>query len=102
MQELSLKKGDTFIFTATFEDESGAPITGQAENMDCSVRTDKNALMGNAVIVETSTAGTYELRIDNTEEWELGDLLMDIKIVIDGIISRTDTITVACKKEITL
>ena len=105
MQSLgTIKRGDTFAFTAGLKDAAtGDALTGAAGSLRCQGReymTDN--LITELVITETETLGIYLFATDSTDEWCPGSkILFDIQYSSDGKVSSTETFSVDIESDVT-
>lgn len=97
-----LKRGDTFSFcvAVTSDDE---PATGIASGLRSQVRkTFSSILISELSVVETSTSGTYMFRHDgSTQDWPLGQLLIDVEYTNGGIVVSSDTMSIEVIGDVT-
>ena len=97
----SFKRGDTFSFSASFE-QDGDPVTGLESKLRCQIRDEKDNLIDDLTISTTGTPGTYIFRADSTETWPApSNLRLDIELHDGDIISSTETIIIPVRKDVT-
>lgn len=100
----TIKRGDTFSFTADLKDAAtGAALAGAANKLKCQGReymTDN--FITELVITETETLGIYLFATDSTDEWIPGSkILFDIQYTSDGKVSSTETFSVDIESDVT-
>jgi hypothetical protein len=98
------KPGDTFGFCAIVTDESGEPVTLDAENIKSQVRDYKDNLKAELVVVKhPEDVGSYLFSAppEVTELWPLGPLFIDIETNSSGIISSSETFKVNIVRQVT-
>lgn len=105
MQSLgTIKRGDTFAFTADIEDSAtGAPLTGAADKLRCQGRHYISRMLKvQLAITETATPGTYLFTAPSTDEWAAGTrLLFDVEYTSAGVVSSSETFFVNVEEDIT-
>ena len=96
-----LKKGDTFAFTAAFE-ENSEPVTGIAAKLKAQVRDPYDKLITEIAIAETETLGTYLFTTeDTTEDWPVGQIYCDIQLTDGEIVTSSETFSINLVKDVT-
>lgn len=96
-----IKKGDTFSFTAVFE-EASAPQTGIADKLKSQVRDPYDKLVVELVISETVILGTYLFTTaESTEDWPEGQLRCDIQYADSGLVTSSETFYFNVVKDVT-
>ena len=96
-----IKRGDTFAFTAAFE-ENSAPVTGIAEKLMSQVRDPFDKKIADLQIAETSTPGTYLLKTDEpTADWPEGQIYCDIQYSENDVVTSSETFSINVIKDVT-
>ncbi len=96
----TIKKGNTFAFTAVFDDNG--PVTGIANKLKAQVRDPFDKLLAELQISETGTQGTYLFRAEqNTEDWPIGQLLCDIQYSENDVVTSSETFYFNVVKDVT-
>ena len=104
MQNVSLKRGDTFGFSAAItEDDGVTAITGIASELRCQVRNINDELIEELTITEsTETPGTYVFLAGDTSECAITAYEMDIQRTSADTTTSTETISINIEKDVTL
>ena len=101
---LNLKRGDTFFFYMDMKLADGVtPLILPVENFKCQIRRVNDELVDTLLVETTDTDGRYLFTAlaEDTLNYPLQDLQMDVKIDDGGIVTSTQTITVAVDKDVT-
>jgi len=102
MSEITLKRGDTLLFTASYTDAQNNPITGIATQLKSQVRNPvNNKLISELAISESATLGTYVFRDDTTNNFPITKLICDIQRTDNGIISSSATLNINVIADVT-
>lgn len=96
--EITIKKGSSFIVSANFSKTNYTDIT--AENIQSQVRNSSDKLIADLIVSEVAPQ-IFNLSCNDTSDWPLGMLYMDIIYVLDDFIDSTPTIAIQVKKEVT-
>jgi len=102
----TIKRGDSFSFTATILDSvTGNPLSGIAGNLKCQGRHHQcsSELLAEMEISETSTSGEYLFVAPSTSNWQPKfDVCFDIQYTGNsGVISSSETFCVSVEGDIT-
>lgn len=100
----TIKRGDTFVFTADITDEAtSAALTGAAAKLKCQGKyKDTSTVLVEMAVAETVTAGTYSFTATSTAAWVVGRMVeFDIQYTSDGRVSSTDTFYVYIEGDVT-
>lgn len=103
MENIKIKRGDSFNFSAAITDDSNVAISGIAANLKCQVRDMDDNLITEMTIAEGGTAGTYIFRSGDTNNWPSDEkLYCDIQYTdTDGIVASTDTFGITVREDVT-
>ena len=103
MQNVSIKRGDTFGFSnAITEDDGVTAITGIASELKCQIRNRNDELIEELTITEsTETPGTYVFLAGDTSEWAISTYKMDIQRTSADTTTSTETILINLEKDVT-
>lgn len=100
-QSVSLKRGDSFIFTGNSlldNDGNKTPLTGWS--IRSQIRSSDGSLIEELVV--TIDTDTYSLYSTGTEDWPTSTLFWDVEYTTpDGVIFSTDTMAVKVTQDIT-
>ena len=104
MQNVSIKRGDTFGFSnAITEDDGVTAITGIASELKCQIRNRNDELIEELTITEsTETPGTYFFVAGDTSEWAIATYKMDIQRTSADTTTSTETILINIEKDVTV
>jgi len=95
------KRGDSFVLTLELFDYNDVPLTLDVDSLKSQVRAKNNRLIDEVLITQTETAGLYIFQVQDTTEWPIADLYMDVKIIKTDGISSTDTLVIPVVRDIT-
>jgi len=103
MENIQIKRGDSFNFSAAITDDSDVAISGIASKLQCQIRDMDGNLITEMTIAEGGTAGTYIFRSGDTSNWPADEkLYCDIQYTdADGIIASTDTFGITVREDVT-
>lgn len=103
MALVTLKRGDSFSFTAKFTDASGVVMTGIADSLRCQIRDKVDTLIDELIITETDTPGKYLFKSLGTTQYPIRTLYFDIQYndLITGIITSTPMYEISVRRDIT-
>lgn len=90
----SVKRGDTFEYTATWE---GA----QLSELKSQVRTASGELKSDVLIEETGEPNTFRFSVEDTSEWPIGTLYTDIQRIAGGRIQSSETMLIPVERDVT-
>ncbi|MDD3039750.1 hypothetical protein [Bacteroides sp.] len=100
MEQIIIKRGDTFDFSCILTDDAGTPLSGKALNIKCEIRDVEKTLLKSFTITESDTPGTYLFR-SGTADWQKRQAYMDIQYTEDGIIVSSETILIVLREDVT-
>jgi len=95
------KRGDYFAFYADLTDASLAPIVLSADLISSQIRDRVGTLIDDLEISTDSVPGRYLIEKGDTKSWPIGDLEIDIEMLIDGKPLSTPTFTVKIVRDVT-
>ena len=101
MTTLSIKRGDTFLYTASLSDDAGPTnITGWT--IASQVRDDNDALVATLNVTVTNAAlGQFTVRHDDTSAWP-ARLVWDLQYTdAAGVVRSTETIVLSVMADVT-
>ena len=103
MENVTIKRGDSFNFSAAITDDSDVAISGIASKLKCQIRDLDGNLITEMTITEGGTAGTYIFRSGDTSNWAADEkLYCDIQYTdADGIIASTETFGITVREDVT-
>lgn len=104
MEEIRLKdfkRGDTFLLYADITDFYDDPLSIDATNLTSQVRTSNNELVAELIIEAGETEGTYILSYDDTYDWPVGKLYMDIEVNNGGVRTSSPTMVIPVIRDVT-
>ena len=98
------KTGDTFIFTAVIKDTIYKnPMIGISSNLKSQIRRDNGTFVAELIISEVlEIPGNYEFSANDTSNWPIENLYMDIQYTDEeGIITSSESLVVPIEKDVT-
>jgi hypothetical protein len=100
MIRTSIKRGDTFLYSATVTEDDGDLVNLAGWVISSQLRSVSGSLIDTLEVEYTNAAaGQYTLSAD-TALWPVGDAKFDIQYTSpDGVISSTDDILVKIKPD---
>lgn len=100
---ITIKRGDTLSFIVKRSNESGDPLTGDANKLSAQLRTSKDELIANFTITETDTLGEYLFLIPATitNTFPIGILGYDIQFADVDLVNTTETMFVKVVRDVT-
>jgi len=104
---ITIKRGDTFAFYANITDDLGQPLITNVANLKSQIRDRNYVLVETLTIATTEIEGQYLFTAPNTDDWlvigyDSRDLIMDIEINIEGVITSSETIGIRVTKDVTV
>lgn len=102
MTTLSIKRGDTFLFTASLSDDAGTPTNITGWTIDSHLRDDNDALVATLNVTVTNAAlGQFTVRHDDTGGWP-SRLVWDLQYTdAAGVVRSTETIVLSVMADVT-
>ncbi|KGE16233.1 hypothetical protein [Paenibacillus wynnii] len=94
MADLTIKRGDTFIYTAQWAGVSLSDLRSQ-------VRDSLGRLVSEVSISETDDADIFLLTVSDTSEWPVGTLFTDIQCIVGEITLSSVTMTINVARDVT-
>ncbi|KGE20688.1 hypothetical protein [Paenibacillus wynnii] len=94
MADLTIKRGDTFIYTATWDGATLSELRSQ-------VRNSLGQLTSEVTINNAGTPYTFVLSVVDTSKWPIGVLQTDIQRTVGGLIISSETITINVLRDVT-
>ena len=94
MAAITIKRGDTFIYIATFEGLMLSELRSQ-------IRSKLGVHISDVVISETSLPGTFIFVVADTKEWPVGVLYTDIETSPRGVNKSTETLEINVIRDVT-
>ena len=101
LPDVAIKAGDTLQLTMQFLDLNGAPVDLTGATITGQVRDPANLLVATPALSVTPIAGTVGILVADTSAWPLGLLRCDLKIVMAGVVSHSDTFGITVKGAVT-
>jgi hypothetical protein len=96
MEVITHRRGSTYEVQCQYTDTAGVPIDVTNTQVKSQIRTSTGALVADCVVIFTDIpAGKFMLRVLNTGEWPVGNLVQDIQYILtDGRKINTSPITI--------
>lgn len=102
MALVTLKRGDTFSFLASFRDLNDEPLVGILSQLKSQVRDSDDNLLSNMIITEEGNPGDYAFTAPSTSSWPIETVYFDVQFTSDaGVVDSTPTYSIKVEKDIT-
>lgn len=102
MEEMTFKRGDTFLLSAEITDAQGQPVIIPVAQIRSQIRDDTDQLIATLSVAETLIPGTYRFRATDTTAWPANvNVYMDVQLEIDGEPLSSNTVKIFVEKDIT-
>jgi hypothetical protein len=100
MIRTSIKRGDTFLYSASVTEDDGTVVNLTGWDIDAQVRSTTGSLI-DTLTVSTDDLATGQFTLSaNTTAWPIGDVKFDIQYTTPaGVISSTDDVLVKVKAD---
>jgi hypothetical protein len=99
-REIHIKQGAALRMTMNFY-EQDAPVDLSTVTLSSQVRTALNELIATLPITVTDTPGLATVEVDNTSDWPIGLLRCDVKALIAGVPSLSQTFPIRVERSVT-
>lgn len=96
-----IKRGDTFAIHVDLADSEEAPLLLTTDQIKCQIRSGYDKLIDTLDVALTQIDGRYLLTSSDTSSWPIGELVADIQIDIEGVITSSDDLIIPVKKDVT-
>jgi hypothetical protein len=90
----NIKKGNTFVYYAQWENA----LIGELKSQ---VRNSLGVLVSEVKIEEMGTPFIFRLIVEDTSNWPIGTLYTDIKRTFDGVSTSSQTMKITIEKGVT-
>lgn len=98
---MKFKRGDTFAFSMYLRDDNGEAVVVTVDNIKCQVRTISGDLVDTLTTEATDNPGEYLFKSPSTNDYPLGKLEMDVRVIKDDIVGSTPTIVLDIERDVT-
>lgn len=88
-------RGDTFNLTISV---TGA---GTITTVRSQIRNREDALIASAQVISLTTPGQYAVLVEDTKNWPIGKLYMDIEITMGTVVKSSNMIVIDVLKDVT-
>jgi hypothetical protein len=99
-REIHIKQGAALRLTLTFY-EQDAPVDLSTVTLSSQARTAVGTLVATLPITVTGTPGLATVEMDDTGDWPIGLLRCDVRMVIAGVTSLSETFPIRVERSVT-
>lgn len=97
----TLKRGASLDLTVAFEDDDGQPLDLTGATLTAQIRDAADALVATLAPAITVGADAATIAVADTSAWPLGMLRLDVRVVLAGQTSFSDTISLNITRAVT-
>jgi hypothetical protein len=96
---ITLKRGDSLIFEIELLDQAELPLT-DIQEIRSQIRTRRHNLI-DEFHIEPLGNGIFRFSVQDTTKYPIDDLVFDIEIIKNGLVSSSETITLRIVRDVT-